>query len=90
MRWAREVLGVASTIGCVVGGVMLWIGFQLNQQGELFDPETGTVHFGYAFLIFASWFLVTFVVLAAFGGAFIAIGRLAKRLRSKSGGATTR
>ena len=44
---------------------MLWIGFQLNQQGELFEPETGTVHFGYAFLIFALWFLATFVVLAA-------------------------
>jgi hypothetical protein len=87
MRWARIWLGVAATIGCAVGGVMLWIGFQLNQQGELFDPETGTVHFGYAFLIFASWFLASFAVLAASGGAFIAIGRLVKRLRANSGAA---
>jgi hypothetical protein len=84
MRWAKVVLGIAATVGSVLGGVMVWIGFQLNSQGEMFDPETGTVHIAFVSMIFASWFIVAFVVIALSGATLIAMARLAKRLRSSS------
>jgi hypothetical protein len=41
-------------IGCLLGAVALFVGFQNNNQGEFYDPETGRVDVGYcvAFLLF--------------------------------------
>lgn len=59
---------IAAATGCVFGGVILWIAFQLNSQGEYFDPVTGKVDLlQSAELFLAAAFPVTamvFVVLA--------------------------
>jgi hypothetical protein len=59
--------------------LMLWAGFQDNNQGEFFDPQSGTIDWSYSALLFFSWFIAIFVPIAG-------IGALLEWRRHKSAG----
>ena len=69
-RAAALVLGVSLAAGLAVGGVMVWIAFQENPQGEYFDPVTGAVHWSQTLTLFGTWLLTVTGPLA------LALGRL--------------
>jgi hypothetical protein len=50
------IAAVSGAVGILIGAGMLYIGFQVNPQGEFFDPATGDVDFPYAILLFFAWF----------------------------------
>ena len=52
---SRVGLFVAVFVGCAAAGLLLWIGFQHNSQGEFFDAETGEY----------SWYTLQFFVINA-------------------------
>jgi alpha-glucuronidase len=57
---------IAALLGCAFGGVVLWIAFQENSQGEYFDTVTGQVDIAYsAELFLAASFPFALIVFAA-------------------------
>lgn len=85
MTPAKLTLWTALVVGVVVAALALTAGIQHNAQREFFDPSTGSFDLAYAALIFVSWFVPGFLIVAACGAAVIAVSRLAKRFRSNSG-----
>ncbi|MDQ2694546.1 MAG: hypothetical protein M3Z21_04040 [Pseudomonadota bacterium] len=52
-------IGLISVIsGVAAGGMMLWIGFQHNAQGEFFNTITNEVDYIYSLFVFGAWFVV--------------------------------
>ena len=80
MRRYRIALTIATGLGIVLGSLMLWVGFQHNAQGELFDWVTGEVHIKTALMIFGSWAVTVTVVLGAIFCALVFLaGKLPRR-----------
>ena len=71
MRRYRIALYIAAGLGVVIGSLNLYVGFQHNAQGELFDWDTGEVDFRFALLIFGSWAVITTLVVGAVLCAFV-------------------
>jgi hypothetical protein len=78
----KRILWTAVALSVVVAAIALAAGIQHNAQGEFFDSTTGSFDIAYAALIFGSWFVPSFVIVAACGAAMIAVMRLAKHRRS--------
>jgi hypothetical protein len=52
-----------------VGGLMLYIAFQENPQGETFDQVTGAINYRYVIELFGVWFAVALPIALAIEGA---------------------
>lgn len=77
---ARKLaIGFGGTAGLVVMGLMMYVAWQHNAQGEIHDSDQ--IHWGYWFFIGASWFVPTSILIAF---ATFVVLRLAKAVRRGS------
>jgi hypothetical protein len=54
---------IANIFGVVIGFFMLFVGYNHNIQGEFTDIETGQIDYIYSLLIFASWYILSILVI---------------------------
>ena len=54
-RWMGGILMAINAIGLTIGGLMMYLGWQHNSQGEFHDGET--IYWSYWFGIGLSWWL---------------------------------
>jgi hypothetical protein len=54
---------IANILGVVIGFFMLFVGYSHNIQGEFTDIETGQIDYIHSLLIFASWYILSILVI---------------------------
>jgi hypothetical protein len=69
----KLIVSISAILGAIVGGFMLYIGFQHNPQMEFFDTATGRIDYSHSLLLFSLWFAVIFVPLVVVGWLGVAI-----------------
>ena len=67
----KSLLGEELNATAIVGGSLLG-----DRSYALVDTETGKVDYGHSLLVFVSWFMAAFVLLAIAGCAILGISRL--------------
>ncbi len=61
------VVAVASLLGVLAGGAIVYIAFQENSQGEFFDTQTGAIDWPYTLMHFAMGFFFVFGLIVFVG-----------------------
>jgi hypothetical protein len=59
-----RTLVLAAVPAACLASLLLWIGFNNNNQGEFFDPQSGAVEWSYAVLVFLAYFALVFIPIA--------------------------
>ena len=76
------VLISAAVLAAGWAGLMLWVAFQNNNQGEFFDPQSGAVEWGYVALLFLAWFVPVFFPITLIGAALQWLYHKARKVKS--------
>ena len=58
----KKIVLTSAALGLLVSIIITSIGIKHNSQGEFYDTKMGGYDFLYILTIFASWFLLSFIV----------------------------